>query len=296
MSVPLTNINKCPDSTCRANAEEGSQIYPCPKCNQLTYCPYCDRCWQRGLDGEICDYHMSPVKTASPEAARIRIVVAAEGGQEAAAMLRQAHEDLTNTMAHIIPPLHVSLRELAIRQGEWSERVFGTTAERGPIGPLLHLIEEVCTELFGIDEQTWGWIDHHITLGLNMAKLDGRLNYGDLTEHADVCLLWLDAIRRSGFTTNQVLQAAWLKQAQNEAREWPAVDNSQGRDNVKPVNHVRDVIPGHKVVILDSPDGQAFSCSCNTGLLRLSTMDDEQWAAAVKAFEAKHGRCPQGMV
>lgn len=292
MSVPLTNINKCPDSTCQANnpEEKGAMIYPCPKCNQLTYCPYCDRCWQRGPDGEICDYHMSPVKTTANEAASIRIKIAAEGGPE----IRDALDKLTSDMAHIVP-LHVSLRDLAIRQGEWSEQVFGTTAERGPIGPLLHLIQEVCTELFGIDEQTWGWIDHHITLGLNMAKLEGRLNYGDITEHADVCLLWLDAIRRSGFTTNEVLQAAWLKQAQNEAREWPAVDNSQGRDNVGPVNHVRDVIPGHKVVVLDLPGGNAFSCSCGTGLVKLSTMNDKQWAAAVKAFEAKHGRCPQGM-
>ncbi len=78
-------------------------------------------------------------------------------------------------------------------QGEWSEATFGTTAERGPIGPLKHLLKEV-------DE--------------TIAKPE------DLEEYADLGFLVVDATRRAGFTYDQWLEKMFEKLEKNKKRTW----------------------------------------------------------------------------
>lgn len=75
----------------------------------------------------------------------------------------------------------------------WSEETFGT--ERGPIGPLKHLVKEVETEIL----------------------VDGL---HDIREYADVCLLYLDAVRRAGFKIKQLIHAAREKLQVCKSRTW----------------------------------------------------------------------------
>lgn len=91
---------------------------------------------------------------------------------------------------------------------EWSQTTFGTDAERGPTGPLKHLAKEVGEVLD---------------------------NPKDLTEHADCLLLLCDAARRSGFTCDQLLAAAWAKLEVNKARKWSVPTKGD-----EAVEHVRE--------------------------------------------------------
>ncbi|MEO5927679.1 MAG: dATP/dGTP pyrophosphohydrolase domain-containing protein, partial [Patescibacteria group bacterium] len=80
---------------------------------------------------------------------------------------------------------------LAEEQAEWSQRTFGTDAERGPTGPLEHLAEEACEAI---------------------------QNPSDVTEYADCLLLVLDAARRARFCASALLAAACEKLAVNKQR------------------------------------------------------------------------------
>lgn len=85
------------------------------------------------------------------------------------------------------------LRAFWQSQAAWSEATFGTTAERGPLGPLKHLAKEV-QEV--IADPT------------------------DVTEFADCVFLVFDAARRAGFTYDELVAAAWTKLEINKARKW----------------------------------------------------------------------------
>lgn len=89
---------------------------------------------------------------------------------------------------------------------EWSNQVFGSITERGPMGLLKHLRKEV--------EEV---ID----------------NPGDLMEYADCMTLVMDATRRAGFTFDQLVEAMFAKLEINRAREWPKAGPNE------PVEHVR---------------------------------------------------------
>lgn len=99
-----------------------------------------------------------------------------------------------------------TLQDFWDQQGEWSERTFGTSAERGPIGSLRHLANEVQE---AIADPT------------------------DIVEFADCLSLTLDAVRRAGFTLLELLAAAHAKLAVNKLRQWekPTTDEA--------VSHVR---------------------------------------------------------
>lgn len=92
-------------------------------------------------------------------------------------------------------------------QSEWSQRTFGTDAERGPKGALKHLAKEV-----------------------NECLADPT----DLMEFVDCLFLVCDASRRAGFTVEQVMDAAWEKLAINKARQWQKPTSGD-----EPVEHVR---------------------------------------------------------
>jgi hypothetical protein len=73
---------------------------------------------------------------------------------------------------------------LAAEHAAWSQATFGSDAERGAEGPLRHLLLEA-------DEVA--------------------ANPGDISEHADVGLLWLDASRRAKHPLPDLLTAAYRR-------------------------------------------------------------------------------------
>ena len=97
-------------------------------------------------------------------------------------------------------------------QAEWSESVFGTTEQRGPKGPLKHLVKEVEKELLPELEQ-------------------GKTP--DIVEFADLLFLVFDSTRRAGYTFDQLRIALFYKLAVNRARTWPQTSPEE------PVEHVR---------------------------------------------------------
>ena len=69
----------------------------------------------------------------------------------------------------------------------WSQKTFGSDDERGPIGPLKHLVKEIETELLPPNDPT------------------------DINELADVLILLVDATRRAGHTMENLSHAAISK-------------------------------------------------------------------------------------
>lgn len=102
-----------------------------------------------------------------------------------------------------------SLQAFWAVQSTWSQSVFGTDAERGPIGPLKHLAKEA------VEAQA----------GPPFA----------LTEFVDCLFLTFDATRRAGFTFDQLVAAAWTKLEINKARQWTKPTKGD-----EAVEHVRD--------------------------------------------------------
>lgn len=84
------------------------------------------------------------------------------------------------------------------RYFEFSSKTFGTPAERGCLGPLHHLKEEI-QELI--------------------------LSPNDTMEWADCYLLLMDAARRNGFNTNDLLRFAEAKLTINQTRVWKKTEN-----------------------------------------------------------------------
>jgi hypothetical protein len=93
-------------------------------------------------------------------------------------------------------------------QARFSETTFGTTQERGPIGPLKHLAKEV---------------------------EEAIKDPSDLSEFADCQILIFDAARRAGFTYDQLAEACFAKLAINKKRKWP-----KAKEPNTPLEHVRD--------------------------------------------------------
>lgn len=94
-------------------------------------------------------------------------------------------------------------------QAGWSRAVFGSDEERGPAGPLKHLLKEAQEAL---DDPS------------------------DVIEIIDCLFLVFDAARRAGLTYDQVVELAFHKLEINRARKWPAPTSSL--DDL-PVEHIR---------------------------------------------------------
>lgn len=93
--------------------------------------------------------------------------------------------------------------EVRWEHAEWSDTTFGYV---GPIGPLKHLSKEA---------------------------LETAAEPGDLSEWADMQLLFWDAQRRAGITDAQILEAAREKLAINKARTWPEPKDGEPREHLK---------------------------------------------------------------
>jgi hypothetical protein len=99
-----------------------------------------------------------------------------------------------------------SLHYLNDRLAVWSQKTFGSDAERGPQGPANHLKREaveLAAEPF------------------------------DETECADCLILVLDINRRAGRSLEQLLGAALTKQFTNEGRQWGEEDAEGVSEHVR---------------------------------------------------------------
>lgn len=102
-----------------------------------------------------------------------------------------------------ITELGDKLSDLVVDLSAWSQATFGTDAERGPVGPLKHLILESA-------EAQRAWVEEQ---GVNRDKFREEL--------ADCLMLVLDAARRGGIKPMQLIEAAQAKMAINKTRTYP---------------------------------------------------------------------------
>lgn len=98
-----------------------------------------------------------------------------------------------------------TMKDLWNAHAKWSNETFGDEYERGPIGPLKHLIKEA-----------------------NEAIQDIHNPF----EYVDCLLLVLDAARRSGLTYERLLNHAFMKLEINMARKFPPGNHDE------PVEHL----------------------------------------------------------
>lgn len=107
-------------------------------------------------------------------------------------------------------PGDTSIDEFCRQQAAWSQSVFGTDQERGPIGALKHLAKEA---------------------------VEAQQKPDDIMEYVDCLFLTVDAARRAGFSWRTLLSAAWDKLEINRKRKWGKPTSDE------PVEHVREVEP-----------------------------------------------------
>ena len=86
-----------------------------------------------------------------------------------------------------------SLRAFWNEHSEWSQKTFGADSERGPVGPLRHLLKEAQEALN---------------------------NPSDLLEYVDCLFLVFDAARRAGYSYDEFVTACFDKLEVNKKREW----------------------------------------------------------------------------
>lgn len=110
-----------------------------------------------------------------------------------------------------------ALLSLSRDHAAWSQKTFGSDADRGPIGALKHLAKEA---------------------------VEAQDSPGDSSEYADCLLLLLDASRRAGFSPLALIRCAQNKMQANKARDWPAPLADE------PVEHVRhdDIDPANPIM------------------------------------------------
>jgi hypothetical protein len=102
--------------------------------------------------------------------------------------------------------LYDKLTDLVEAQKEFSEKNFGPARERDARGPLDHLRKE-CTELYDLIE-LW-----------NAGKLPATENVD--SEIADLLILFLDVLWRTGRKFGAAVDAALAKMEENVKRGWP---------------------------------------------------------------------------
>jgi hypothetical protein len=105
------------------------------------------------------------------------------------------------------PPGDTSIDEFCRQLAAWSQSVFGTDQERGPIGALKHLAKEA---------------------------VEAQEKPDDIMEYVDCLFLTVDAARRAGFSWRTLLSAAWDRLEINRKRKWGKPTSDE------PVEHVRE--------------------------------------------------------
>ena len=115
--------------------------------------------------------------------------------------------DAFNSQREFVSDAGMDLFELIRDHARWSQETFGKDDERDCIGPLEHLKKEI--------EEV-------------------KQNPADITEWADMFLLYLDGLRRAGIGFPMLLEVARRKHEHNKTRKWNKAENG------KPSEHVRD--------------------------------------------------------
>lgn len=116
------------------------------------------------------------------------------------------------------------LTDLSIDQSEWSQRTFGTDAERGPIGALKHLALEAVEAQEAASAVA-------ATLKMGSKPVATRQQFRE--ELADCLLLLLDANRRAGFTLLDLVDAGIAKMDVNRNRTFVKVADGEPSMHVK---------------------------------------------------------------
>ena len=94
---------------------------------------------------------------------------------------------------------------------DWSQETFGNNSERGPIGPLKHLIKEAGE-------------------AIEAPK--------DILEYADCQILVWDAAARAGFSYDELIAAVTAKFAMLKHREYPKTSDGEISEHVKETSPV----------------------------------------------------------
>lgn len=88
----------------------------------------------------------------------------------------------------------------------WSQSVFGTDKERGPIGPLKHL---------------------------QLETQEALESPKDISEYADCLILIFDAARRAGFSFDELVSAVENKHKTNKLRNYPKPTTDEPSQHIK---------------------------------------------------------------
>lgn len=121
--------------------------------------------------------------------------------------------------------LGAELVTLAMDHAAWSQKTFGSDADRGPLGPLRHL-EMEAREAQQAAEAV-GYVSRCGSTPFHTRNMLGE-------ELADCLLLLLDAGRRAGFDPLAIVREAAKKMERNKARKWETPVDGQ------PCEHVHD--------------------------------------------------------
>lgn len=120
--------------------------------------------------------------------------------------LDDAHEHIDQLQQELAVREQFGFEAFGNAAWAWSEPTFGTVAEKGPIGPLKHLIKEAGE---AIADPT------------------------DVMEYADCLLLVLDASRRAGITPLELLATGWKKLAILKTRTYLKTPDGEISEHVK---------------------------------------------------------------
>ncbi len=99
----------------------------------------------------------------------------------------------------------LDLSEFWDAHSEWSQVTFGTDKERGPIGPLKHMLKELQNELLPL---------YTTNQDVELSDIDA------IEEFADILFLLFDACRRAGYQFEDLRLAVNLKLKKNSQRKW----------------------------------------------------------------------------
>lgn len=126
--------------------------------------------------------------------------------EKIATVLRETSELIDAVMA--TAELGAALEVLTQSHQQWSENTFGTIEQRGPVGALNHIKKEAVEA-----------IEEYESSGPELILDNKRYR----VELADILLCFNDVIWRSGFTFQEIIEAAQEKLYINMEREWPAI-------------------------------------------------------------------------
>jgi hypothetical protein len=104
-------------------------------------------------------------------------------------------------------PVYDWYRNFWFQQSRWSQETFGSDQERGPRGPILHLVKEVKEVLDALNEVSGHAYDSGYKFPVQM-------------ELVDCFFLVTDAARRSGLTYEDFMNLVFKKLEINKKRNW----------------------------------------------------------------------------